>query len=90
VAVYNDYKEKGFEVLGVSLDKSKEDWLKAIEQDQLTWTHVSDLKSWKNAVAQQYEVKSVPSSFLLDKDGVIIAKNLRGDELRAKIAELLD
>ncbi len=90
VAVYNDYKDKGFDVLGVSLDKSKDDWLKAVEEDQLSWTQVSDLKSWKNEVAQQYVVKSVPSNFLLDKDGVIIAKNLRGDELRAKIAELLD
>lgn len=90
VAVYNDYKDKGFDVFGVSLDRSKEDWLKAIEDDQLTWTHVSDLKFWENEAAQMYAIKSIPSSLLLDKDGTIIAKNLRGDDLRAKVSELLD
>ncbi len=90
VAVYNDYKDKGFDVLGVSLDRMKDNWVKAIEEDQLTWTHVSDLKYWSNEAAQQYAIKSIPSNLLLNKDGVIVAKNLRGEDLRAKISELLD
>lgn len=90
VAVYNDYKDKGFDIIGVSLDKSKEKWLKGIEDDKLTWHHVSDLEYWKNEVAQTYAVNSIPHSILLDPGGKIIAKNLRGEELRAKIAELLD
>lgn len=90
VAVYNDYKDKGFDVIGVSLDKTKEAWLKGIEDDKLTWHHVSDLAYWKNEVAQTYAVNSIPHSILIDPSGKIIAKNLKGEELRAKIAELLD
>ncbi len=90
VAVYNDYKDKGFDVIGISLDKEKADWLKAIEDDKLTWDHVSDLQYWDNSAAKLYGVKGIPHSILLDKDGIIIAKNLRGEELRNKIAELLD
>jgi len=90
VAVYNDYKVKGFGVLGVSLDRTKEDWLKAVEDDGLTWQHVSDLSYWQNAAAQLYAVNSIPSSLIVDKQGKIIAKNLRGNDLRNKISELLD
>ncbi len=90
VAVYNDYKDKGFDVFGVSLDRSKEDWLKAIEDDHLEWTQVSDLKFWDNEAAKMYAIKSIPSNLLLDRDGTIIAKNLRGDDLRAKVSGLLD
>lgn len=90
VELYNDYKTKGFDVLGVSLDKQKDAWLKAIEEDQLTWNHVSDLKGWQNEAAQLYAVNSIPHTVLLDENGVIIAKNLRGEELRKKVAELLD
>ncbi len=90
VAVYNDYKDKGFDVLGVSLDRSKEDWLKAIEDDKLTWTQVSDLNYWKNEASKAYGINAIPSNLLLDKDGIIIKKNIRGKELRTKIAELLD
>ncbi len=90
VAVYNDYKDKGFDVIGISLDKEKEAWLKAIEDDKLTWDHVSDLQYWNNAAAKMYGVQGIPHSILLDKEGIIIAKNLRGEELRKKIAELLD
>ncbi len=89
VKVYSEYKDKGFDVFGVSLDASKEPWLKAIEKDHLTWTHVSDLQFWNNAAAKLYGIRSIPSNLLLDKNGVIIAKNLRGEELEAKLAELL-
>lgn len=90
VAVYNDYKDKGFDVLGVSLDRKKADWLKAIEDDNLTWTQVSDLNYWNNEASNAYGINSIPSNLLLDKDGIIIEKNLRGEDLRKKIAELLD
>ena len=90
VAVYNDYKDKGFDILGVSLDRNRNDWLKAIEDDTLTWTQVSDLNYWKNEASKAYGINSIPSNLLLDKDGIIIEKNIRGEELRIKISELLD
>ena len=90
VAVYNDYKDKGFDVLGVSLDKDRNDWLKAIEDDKLTWTQVSDLNYWKNGASKAYGINSIPSNLLLDKDGIIIEKNIRGEDLRTTISELLD
>ena len=89
VKIYNQYKTKGFDVFGVSLDRKKEDWLKAIEKDQLTWTHVSDLKYWSNDAAKLYAVNSIPASFLLDESGTIIARNLRGEALANKVKELL-
>jgi peroxiredoxin len=89
VKVYNKYHDKGFDILGVSLDDNRENWLKAIEDDGLTWNHVSDLAGWKNAVAAQYAVRSIPHTVLVGADGVIIAKNLRGEALEAKIAEIL-
>ena len=89
VAVYKEFHEKGFDVFGVSLDQKKEDWLQAIEDDNLTWTHVSDLKYWENEAAQMYAVSAIPANFLLDVDGKIIAKNLRGDDLKNKVAGLL-
>jgi peroxiredoxin len=89
VAVYNDYKDKGFNVFGVSLDRSREDWLKAIDDDKLTWDHVSDLQYWQNEAAALYSVNSIPASFLVDREGKIVAKNLRDEALREKIAELL-
>ena len=90
VAVYNDYKDKGFSVFGVSLDKDKEAWLKAIEDDKLTWDHVSDLAYWQNAAAKLYAVRSIPSSLLVDKNGKIIAKNKREVELRETVSAFLD
>lgn len=88
IEVYNLYKDKGFDVLGISLDSKKANWLKAIEEDQLEWTHVSDLKAWDNVVGKLYGVRSIPHSVLVDPNGVIVAKNLRGDELKSKMREL--
>lgn len=88
VKLYNKYKSKGFEVLGVSLDQKKASWEKAIAKDKLTWSHVSDLKGWKNEVAKQYSVTSIPHTILLDKEGKILARNLRGADLDAKLKEL--
>ncbi|WP_372776277.1 redoxin domain-containing protein [Mangrovibacterium sp.] len=90
VAAFNKFKDKGFDILGVSLDRDKDAWLKAINDDQLGWHHVSDLKYWQNEVAQLYGVSSIPHSILLDPDGKIVAKNLRGDALDEKLAELLN
>jgi peroxiredoxin len=91
VKAFNKYKEKGFTILGVSLDQpnAKDRWMKAIHDDQLTWTHVSDLQYWKNAVAVQYGVQAIPQNFLIDPAGKIIAKNLRGEDLDKKLAELM-
>jgi peroxiredoxin len=90
VAAYNQYKDKGFTVLGVSLDQpgQKEAWLKAIQKDQLTWQQVSDLKGWNNTAAQKYGVRSIPANFLIDPAGKIVARDLRGKELLDKLAEI--
>lgn len=85
---YTQYNEKGFEILGVSLDHVRENWLKAIEQDAMPWRQVSDLKGWNNVVAQQYGIKAVPANFLVSPDGKIIALDLRGEKLTEKLAEL--
>lgn len=92
VKAYNKYKDKGFHVLGVSLDQpnAKEKWIQAIHDDNLTWTHVSDLQYWKNAVAVQYGIQAIPQNFLVDPQGKIVAKNLNGEELEKKLGELLD
>lgn len=89
VKMYNKYKDKGFAIYGVSLDKDKTAWLNAIKKDGLTWTHGSDLKYWNSAVAQTYGVNAIPATYLLDKEGKVIAKNLRGPSLEAKLSELL-
>jgi peroxiredoxin len=89
VAVYNDYKSMGFDVFGVSFDSDRGKWLSAISDDGLTWTHVSDLKGWGCAAGKLYGIQSIPQNILLDEKGVIIAKNLRGEDLRNKVAELL-
>ena len=90
VALYEKYNVKGFEVFGVSLDRKKEDWIRAIEQDGLSWTQVSDLQYFNSAAAQLYNVQAIPATYLLDPDGKIIAKNLRGIALRKKLEELFD
>jgi len=88
VRMYNKYKDEGFEILGVSLDRDKSRWINAIEKDGLTWPHVSDLKGWQNEVAQTYGVRSIPHTILLDKEGRIIARNLRGPGLEQKLQEI--
>jgi len=89
VAVYNEFKDAGFTVFGVSLDKDKDAWLKGISDDNLTWTHVSDLAYWNNAAAQIYSVSSIPQNLLINKKGEIVAKNKREDELGKAVAEIL-
>ncbi|NBT16568.1 MAG: AhpC/TSA family protein [Chitinophagia bacterium] len=90
VKAFNNYKDKGFTVLGVSLDQpnAKDKWMKAIHDDKLTWTHVSDLKYWKNEVAVQYGIQAIPQNYLIDPQGKIIGKNLRGEALNKKLEEL--
>lgn len=88
VKAYQKYKDEGFTVLGVSLDRNKENWLKAIEEDNLTWTHLSDLKGWDNKASNKYGVMSIPQNYLLDEEGVIVAKDLRGKELHNKLEEI--
>ncbi|HVF95690.1 MAG TPA: TlpA disulfide reductase family protein [Flavisolibacter sp.] len=87
--VYNKFKNKNFTVLGVSLDQQKDAWVKAIEKDKLTWTHVSDLQFWNNAAAQLYKVQSIPQNFLVDPQGKIVAKDLRGEDLEKKLCEFI-
>ncbi len=91
VKANTQFQSKGFEILGVSLDgpAQKANWIKAINDDHLTWTEVSDLKGWKNEAAELYSVKGIPQNFLVDPDGKIVAKNLSGDDLEKKLAELL-
>ncbi|MCF7793150.1 MAG: AhpC/TSA family protein [Candidatus Cloacimonetes bacterium] len=89
VAVYNKYNEKGFDIIGVSLDNDKDSWLQGIEEDNLTWTHVSAVSGWDCPAADKYGVSSIPANFLLDENGIIIAKNLRGEDLGNKVQELL-
>lgn len=88
VAMYNRYKDRGFAILGVSLDSDHKRWRDAIKQDQLTWHHISDLGGWQSKHAQAYEVSSIPTTLLLDKEGRIIARNLRGEQLGDKLKEL--
>ncbi|MBK6938173.1 MAG: AhpC/TSA family protein [Chitinophagaceae bacterium] len=91
VKVFNKYKDKNFHIIGVSLDRPGQNakWLKAIGDDKLSWTHVSDLKFWDNDVAKQYGIKAIPQNLLLDPAGKIIAKNLRGEELDSKLSEFI-
>ncbi|MBZ9652958.1 TlpA disulfide reductase family protein [Psychroflexus montanilacus] len=91
VSIYNDYKDKGFTVVGVSLDKPnrKDAWLKAIEDDNLDWNHISNLKHWQEPIAQKYGVRAIPAAFLIDENGIIIGKDLRGNDLREKVREVL-
>lgn len=90
VNVYNKYHGKGLNIIGVSLDRKEEDWLKAIADDNLTWNHISSLDYFDDAIAALYNVDAIPATFILDENGVIIAKNLRGPALEAKISELLN
>lgn len=91
VAAYNKFKDKNFTILGVSLDQpgKKDAWLQAIQKDGLTWTQVSDLQGWNNAASKMYGVRGIPANFLIDPSGKIVAKNVRGEELHKKLADLL-
>jgi peroxiredoxin len=89
VAAYNAYKNKNFTILGVSLDQSKPNWLEAIKADNLTWTHVSDLQYWNNAAAQLYRIGSIPANMLIDPNGKIIGRDLRGEDLDRVLKQVL-
>ena len=88
VRLYEEYKDKGFEIYGVSLDRTKDAWVDAIAQDDLTWKHVSDLQYFNSEAASLYNINAIPATVLLDKEGKIIAKNLRGQALEDKLAEI--
>ncbi|MCG8804032.1 TlpA disulfide reductase family protein [Tenacibaculum finnmarkense] len=90
VKTYEKFNPKGFEILAVSLDEDKESWLKAIEKDRLNWEHVSDLKGQRNEASLIYGINGVPDNFLIAENGEIIGRNLRGDELNAKLKEILE
>jgi len=89
VAAYQQFKDKNFTVLGVSLDKDKDAWLNAIKDDGLTWTHISDLKQWQSSVVPLYQIEGIPFNVLIDPQGKIIAKGLREDDLLTKLAAIL-
>jgi peroxiredoxin len=91
VKAYDLYHKKGFEIYQVSLDKTKEAWMKGIKDDKMErWIHVSDVQYWNSVVVPLYKIESIPSNFLLDKDGKIIASNLRGEKLEEKLAEIFN
>ncbi|MFK5856287.1 MAG: TlpA disulfide reductase family protein, partial [Bacteroidota bacterium] len=90
VLAYNTYHDKGFDVFGVSFDKDHDKWVEAIAADSLTWSHVSDLLYWNCAAGKLYGIQSIPQNVLIDPNGIIIEKNLRGQDLQDKLAELLN
>lgn len=90
VSAYGEYHSKGFEIYGVSLDKDREPWIKAIEDNKMNWIHVSDIKMWKCEAAATYGVNAIPANFLIGPDGKIAARNLRGQALAAKLSEIFD
>ena len=87
--MYNELHPKGLNIIGVSLDDNADKWKEAIAADRLTWSHVSNLKKWEDPIAKQYGINSIPATFILDATGKIVAKDLRGAELKAKVEELL-
>jgi len=89
VAAYGKFKDKNFTILGVSLDSDKDKWQQAVQSDGLTWTQVSDLKGWESVAARDYGVEAIPANVLVDPTGKVIATNLRGETLEAKLAEVL-
>lgn len=90
VNAYHQFKDKGFDILGVSLDRTREDWMKAIQEDGLVWNHVSDLKYFDSQAARDYNITGIPFSILVDPAGIIVAKNLRGPALQKKLSEVLN
>lgn len=89
VKAYHKFHDKGFDIFGVSLDDTKADWVKAIKKDGLDWTQVSDLKGWQADAASLYGVKAIPMNYLIDKNGIIVAKGLRGEDLEKKLQDIL-
>jgi peroxiredoxin len=89
VAAFNRFKDKNFTVLGVSLDDNKAKWLKAIQDDKLTWTHVSDLKQWESIVVPMYQIQGIPFNVLVDPNGKVIASELRGEDLEKTLSSVL-
>ncbi len=89
VRIYNLYKSKGFQIVGVSLDKDAEKWNAAIAKDRLTWIHVSNLQEWNDPIAKLYVVEAIPFTVLLDERGTIIGKDLHGEALETKLASIL-
>ena len=90
VRLYNTFKERGFDIYAVSLDKDRSEWLKAIKKHEFTWTNVSDLREWESEAVETYNVNRTPTIYLLNTKGRIMAKNLRGKELEMKLNELLN
>lgn len=90
VRLYKEMHPKGLEIIGVSLDKNRSSWLRAIDDDGLIWSHVSNLKFWQDPIAKLYNIRAIPASFIIDKEGRIIDKNLRGAQLASKISEILN
>ena len=89
VKLYKQFKEKDFTILGVSIDKDKDAWMKAIRMDKLNWIQLSDLKFWTSPVVKLYSIDSIPYTVLIDKEGKIVAKGLHGDSLYSKIANIV-
>lgn len=89
IKIYRKYHAKGFEIFQISLDKYKDEWIAAIKKDNLPWTHASDLKYWESPITKLYAIKAIPANFLLDKEGKIIAKNLKSEDLEKKLAEII-
>lgn len=90
VATYEEFKNKNFEILGVSFDSELANWKKAIKDDNLTWKHISDLQKWNNGAAGIYAIKAIPQNVLVDPNGIIIARNLHGEDLKNKLREILN
>ena len=88
VAAYKKYHDKGFEIVGISFDKEKEPWVKAITDWEMPWIHLSDLKYWNNAAAEAYSVNAIPDNLLIDPNGIIVARGLRGSKLEDRLAEI--
>ena len=89
VKAFNEYKDKNVTIVGISLDKDKSKWMKAIADDNLAWTHLSDLKYWDSEIPALYGVRGIPANVLLDPDGVIVAKNITGEDLHKKLKEVI-
>ena len=90
VRLHKKYKNAGFDIIGVSLDRTREQWEQAVIDDNLPWTQVSNLNFWNDPVARRYSIRAIPQSYLLDKDGLVMGKNLRGQELEDRILSLLN